>query len=56
MDELIKHRCLTGQYSFGSFSGPMYYYFSKLISYVSSSYYGIGGISGSIGMKSLRKL
>ena len=53
---LIKHRCLTGQYSVGYFLRQAYYCISKLMTYVSSSYYESGGISGSTGEKSLRKL
>ena len=56
MDEVITHRCLTGLNWVGIFSGLVYYCFSKLMPYVSSLYYGRGGISGSTGKKSLRKL
>ena len=46
----------TGQRWSVGFFGVVYYCFSKLMFYISSSYYGSGGISGSTGKKSLRKL
>ena len=48
---LIKHRCLTGQYSVCYFLGQAYHCICKLMPYVSSSYYESGGISGRTGKK-----
>jgi hypothetical protein len=46
----------TGQRWSVGFFDVVYYCFSKLMFYISSSYYGIGGISGSLVEKMLRKL